>query len=254
MTPGKSPHSERTGSSSGVTALSEAAETATGLDGSDPLADPSERGVIAAAALVFADQGLRATLADVAKRAGVGVATVYRRFANKDDLICVVYEPRLAAAYALLRDALNEPDAWSAFEGYYRASLRTVVEDKGFRELTLGAYSGTLGWSRTGSPQRLTESVSRTETRMRPLHVELVRKAQASGALRPDMDPSDMLVLTMAALSTAEFAGGACPGLADRVATVILDGLRTERAALTALPSSPLSDADIAAVRMGARR
>jgi AcrR family transcriptional regulator len=248
------PHSERNGSSSGVTALREAAETATGLDGSDALADPSERAVLAAAALVFAEQGLRATLADVAKRARVGVASVYRRFANKDDLICVVYEPRLAAAYALLRDALNEPDAWSAFEGYYRASLRTVVEDKGFRELTLGAYSGTLGWSRSGSPQRLMESVTRTETRMRPLHVELVRKAQASSALRPDMDPSDMLVLTMAALSTAEFAGGAFPGLADRVATVILDGLRTERAALTALPSSPLSDADIASVRTGARR
>jgi AcrR family transcriptional regulator len=207
--------------------------------------------VLAAAGLVFAEEGLRATLADVATRAGVGVATVYRRFANKDDLICVVYEPRLAAAHVALGDALDEPESWSAFERYFRETLRTVVEDKGFRELALGAYKGTLRWSRSGSSERLMESVASTEMRMRPLHVELVRRAQASGALRPDMDPSDMLVLTMAALSAAEFAGGAFPGLADRVATVILDGLRPERAAVTALPSSPLTDADIAAVRTG---
>ena len=223
----------------------------TGVDASHLVGDASERAVVAAARLVFAEQGLGATLAAVAEKAGVGVATVYRRFANKDDLIRVVYEPRLAAAHLALVDALNEPDAWSAFESYFRGSLHSVVEDKGFRELTLGAYSSTLGWSRRRRPDHLASSVTSTELSMRPLHVELVRRAQASGALRPDLDPSDMLVLTMAALSTAEFAAGAFPGLTDRVATIILDGLRPERTAFTTLPSSPLSDSALAAVRIG---
>jgi AcrR family transcriptional regulator len=57
--------------------------------------------VLAAAAEVFAAQGLDATLADVARHAGVGVGTVYRRFANKDDLIHDVYADRVHATECL---------------------------------------------------------------------------------------------------------------------------------------------------------
>jgi AcrR family transcriptional regulator len=216
--------------------------------------DPSAHAVVTAAEAVFAERGLSAPLAEVARRAGVGVASVYRRFANKDDLISRVYEPRLAAAHGALRAALENPDAGAAFEGYFRNSLRDVVEDKGFRELTLGAYAGTLGWSRSGPPVQLLETVARTEQTMVPLHVELVRRAQASGHLRADMEPPDMLILTMAALSTAEFAGGGFPGLPDRVATVILDGLRAGAAAKTELPASPVNDAALQAVRSKERR
>jgi AcrR family transcriptional regulator len=225
-------------------------ETAAPADAAAPDVDHPERAVIAAAGQVFAETGLGATLAAVASRAGVGVASVYRRFATKDDLISEVYAPRLAAALVALEHAIDEPDAWLAFEGYFRGSLQTVVEDRGFRELTLGAYAGTLGWSRSGSAEQLMATVARTEMQMRPLHIELVRRAQAAGAVRPDMDPSDMLVLTMAALSTTGFAGGAFSGLADRVATVILDGLRPGRRAFTKLPPSPLTDSDLARVRI----
>ncbi len=212
-------------------------------------ATPPNKQLSTAAEAVFAEHGLGAPLVEVARRAGVGVASVYRRFANKDELISKVYEPRLAAAYVALRKALENPDAGAAFEGYFRNSLRDVVEDKGFRELTLGAYAGTLGWSRSGPPVRLLETVARTEQSMVPLHIQLVRRAQASGDLRADMEPSDMLILTMAALSTAEFAGGGFPGLPDRVATVILDGLRPAAAATSELPPSPVNDAALAAVR-----
>ena len=60
--------------------------------GYDRAVDVSER-VLAAAREVFAEQGLSATLADVAGRAGVGVASVYRRFANKDDGLAGVFRP-----------------------------------------------------------------------------------------------------------------------------------------------------------------
>ena len=205
--------------------------------------------VVSVAAEVFAERGLGATLAEIAERAGVGVASVYRRFASKDDLISKVYEPRLLAAKAAVENALLNPDPWAAFEDYFRDSLREVVEDKGFRELTLGAYAGSLGWSRSGPPDRLLDVVERVEQAMVPHHVNLVRRAQASGDLREDMEPSDMLVLTMAALSTAEFAGGAFPGLPERVAGVILDGLRPRRDTVTPMSASPVTDAELFALR-----
>jgi len=136
-------------------------------------------------------------------------------------------------------------------EGYFRDSLREVVEDRGFRELTLGAYTNKLGWSRSGSPDRLLEAVGRIEQAMLPHHVNLVRRAQADGGLRKDLDPSDMLVLTMAALATAEFAGGAFPGLPERVATIILDGLRPRRDSATLLSDTPVNDAALFALRSG---
>ena len=82
--------------------------------------DPSVHAVVTAAAAIFAERGLSATLAEVARRADVGVASVYRRFANKDDLISRVYEPRLAAAHMALQAALENPDAGAAFEGYFQ--------------------------------------------------------------------------------------------------------------------------------------
>jgi AcrR family transcriptional regulator len=222
-------------------------------------ADPSEPAtgatqsdrVVSVAAEVFAERGLGATLAEIAERAGVGVASVYRRFASKDDLISTVYEPRLFAAQAAVERALDNPDPWDAFEGYFRDSLRDVVEDKGFRELTVGVYARSIGWSRGGPPDRLLEVVGRVEQAMMPHHVNLVRRAQASGDLRDDLEPSDMLLLTMAALSTAEFAGGAFPGLPERVATVILDGLKPRRDGATPLSASPVNDAELHALRSG---
>ena len=134
--------------------------------------DPSEQAVVTAAEAVFAEHGLAAPLVEVARRAGVGVASVYRRFANKDELISKVYEPRLAAAYVALRKALENPDAGAAFEGYFRNSLRDVVEDTGFRQLTLARTPG-LSLSRSGPPVRLLETVARTEQSMVPLHIQL---------------------------------------------------------------------------------
>ena len=212
---------------------------------------PTDRAVLQAAAEVFAERGLGATLAEIADRAGVGVASVYRRFTSKDELITKVYEPRIIAAQSAVESALENPDAWAAFEGYFRNSLREVVEDRGFRELTLGVYSGSVGWSRSGSPDRLLETIDRTEQAMRPRHVELVRRAQAAGDLRADLVPPDMLLLTMAALSTADFAGGVFPGLPDRVATVILDGLRSGRAERTTLPPSAMDETSLQPDRTG---
>ena len=205
--------------------------------------------VVTVAAEVFAERGLGATLAEIAERTGVGVASVYRRFASKDDLISKVYEPRLFAAKRPSRTLSTtpthgRPSRATSATAFVRWS-KTRVSASSPSALTPGPSDGRAAVHPTGC-----STWWRGSSRDGPHHINLVLRAQASGELRKDLHPTDMLVLTMAALSTADFAGGAFPGLPERVATVILDGLRRREGA-TPLPASPVSDEELHAFRSG---
>src|SRR5438874_302222 len=73
--------------------------------------------ILAAARSVFAEQGLDAPLAEVAGRAGVGIATLYRRFPTREDLIVASFEQKMDAYVNAVDEALQAPDAWSGFQG-----------------------------------------------------------------------------------------------------------------------------------------
>jgi AcrR family transcriptional regulator len=209
--------------------------------------DVSER-ILTAARAVFAEQGLGATLADVAERAGVGVASVYRRFANKDDLILELFAGRFQDWEAQARVAAEAADPWEGFVRYFEQSSADLATDRGFRELVLGAYTATAGWARGSAPERLNELFSATEASLRVHHTRLVRRAQAAGRLRADIEPTDMLMLTMSVHATLSLrAATVRPDLYRRVLGVVLDGLRPARAEPTPLPVGPLTDADLGA-------
>ena len=93
-------------------------------------ADMSQR-ILDAAAQVFAEHGLGATLADVAGRAEVGVATVYRRFANKDDLILALFADRFAYWEQQARLAAESEDVWAGSLRYFEESTEALVRDRG---------------------------------------------------------------------------------------------------------------------------
>ena len=209
------------------------------------MADMSQR-ILDAAAQVFAEQGLAATLADVAGRAGVGVGTVYRRFANKDDLILALFADRFAYWEQQARRAAESEDVWAGFVHYFQESTEALVRDRGFRELITGAYTATAGWARGTAPDRLYALFAQSEAAMREHHVRLVRRAQDAGVLRGDIVPTDMLVLTMAVQATVSLAGAARrPDIYRRVLGVVLDGLRPARSGPTPLPVDPLTDDDL---------
>ena len=207
--------------------------------------DVSER-VLAAAAEVFAEQGLDAALSDVAARAGVGVATLYRRYATKDELIIALFAGRFAQLEQQAREAAEAEDVWAGFVRYFEDSTQELVRDKGFRQLMTGAYTATAGWSRRSTPQRLYAMFAETEAAMREHHTRLVRRAQQAGVLREDIEPSDMLVLTMSVQSTLGLAAATHrPDIYRRVLGIVLDGLRPSRAGTTTLPVPALSDDDL---------
>ena len=85
-----------------------------------PLRRDAERNrqrILEAAAEVFTERGFAATLDDVARHAGVGVGTVYRRFPDKAALADALFDERIDALVTLAEQARDEPDAWAALVG-----------------------------------------------------------------------------------------------------------------------------------------
>ena len=71
--------------------------------------------IVAAARVVFAEQGLGASMNEVARRAGVGLATLLRRFPSRDLLVAAALGDRMGEFAALVERALDDPDPWSGF-------------------------------------------------------------------------------------------------------------------------------------------
>jgi AcrR family transcriptional regulator len=200
--------------------------------------------LLAAARAVFAERGLDATMDEVARRAGVGVGTAYRRFRNRDELIAALFEERLDEFMTVLDEALADPDPWSALTHFLERSMRMQSEDRGFRDLLMQSAEGR-------------ERMRRFRERIRPLVEELVRRAQDAGVLRGDVDGRDVLLVSLMVGAVADFASEVEPDLWQRSLGLLLDGLAARRDGATPLPVGPLSveraDRAMAAWRPGRR-
>jgi AcrR family transcriptional regulator len=172
--------------------------------------------VLEAADAVFAEDGLHAGIEDIAQRAGVGVGTVCRNFATKEDLIAEVLAARGEAMLEEVRAAIADPDPGTAFERFmigmaeYSAKYRALAEDMAARgELPV----------REGLKEALHEALD-----------QLVVQAQAAGSLRSDVRAGDIKLL-LSGLAQATVTPGGDTSRA-RFLRVILDGLRPEAARL----------------------
>jgi AcrR family transcriptional regulator len=174
--------------------------------------------IIAAAAAVFAERGLDAATAEIAHRAGVGEATLFRRFPTKDDLIDAIIETRMDELAALADAAAEGPDPAAALERFMQDLVKQFSRDKGFFE---AAGERCMNDPKFG-PQRERgmEAVGR-----------LLKRAQDAGAVRTDLSPSDISFLAGSAMYALEVSK---PGLRDdlwkRYLRVILDGMKPEGA------------------------
>ncbi len=134
---------------------------------------------------MFASHGLDVPIEDVARRAGVGVATLYRRFPTRASLIAGAFEPKLSIYADAVEQALLDPDPWSGFCGYIERICLMQAEDQGF------AHVSTM----TFPVAKEFETIRR---RAYKGFTELVRRAKASGDLRSDFVVEDFPMLLMA--------------------------------------------------------
>jgi AcrR family transcriptional regulator len=148
---------------------------------SRPLRADAERNrqrLLEAAGALFAEKGLNVGLDEIARHAGVGVGTAYRRFRDKDELIEALFSDRIAAVTSLAERALADPDPWAGFVGFMEGSMRMQVADRGLKEALF----------RSGHRVKCLEE---GRERVAPLVEELLHRAQESGGLRADVEVTD---------------------------------------------------------------
>jgi len=195
--------------------------------------------ILAAARVVFAEDGLEASVADVAERAGVGTATIFRRFPTKDDLVAAMLERELESVVAFARAAAETDDPGAAIGEFMAAAVQTFVEDRCFCE--------AIGSELYRRP-RLQELVVEVTEALQLL----LRRAQKAGAIRRDVVAEDIGFL-LNALGRAGIALEAtAPGAWRRYLAITLDGLRPEgarRLPRSAPTSQQLHDAKTAATK-----
>ncbi len=146
--------------------------------------DNRER-ILAVARLAFATDGLDVPIREIARRAQVGVATVYRRFPTKEALLAEAFTEQLATCSAVVEEGLAAADPWRGF---------CLVIEKLFE-----AHALDRGFSRAFTSQ-LPEVAGFTADRDRTLRllVALVRRAKKAGELRADFVVEDIVMALMA--------------------------------------------------------
>ncbi|HVV31389.1 MAG TPA: TetR/AcrR family transcriptional regulator [Mycobacteriales bacterium] len=197
-----------------------------------PLRRDAERNrqkVMAAAQALFAERGLEVSLDDIARRAGVGVGTVYRRFPSREALIEELFEDSLRELIADAQAAARAPDGWTGFAGFLSRACERFAADRGLREVSLSTAHGSdrCALGRQG---------------LKPAVEVLVARAAAQGRLRDDVVALDVPVLLGMVLHVAGFARDEDPQLWRRYLQLLLDGLRAQRRRPTPLPREALDE------------
>jgi AcrR family transcriptional regulator len=222
-----------------------AEETSPDGTGERPLRRDAERNrqrILAAAAEVFTERGLEATLDEVARAAGVGVGTVYRRFPDKESLVAELFRDRIDALVTVAEEACSAPDPWQGLASYLEFAASALAGDLGLRQLMMFATYDR-------------DQVCYARDRMFPVLSRLVDRAQASGQVRDDFRATDVKLIAFMLASVAEYAAAIRPEIWRRYLTLLLDGLRPARDTVTPLPvRAPTPDDLLAAMGANGHR
>ncbi|MEV5531452.1 TetR/AcrR family transcriptional regulator [Streptomyces prunicolor] len=165
------------------------------------------------ARVCFAAHGTDASLEDVARRAGVGIGTLYRHFPNRQALMSAVFEDAVGELLARSRELRDAPQPCVALVSWLREMVTHASEYRGLaRALMAVTYDDTSALAKCSGP-------------IREAGGALLFRAQEAGDVRGDVEIGDLLQLTHAIALAAEGNPGD-PELADRLLTLTLRGLK----------------------------
>jgi len=171
--------------------------------------------LLAAAELEFAEKGQDVTVADIATRAGLGKGTFFRHFATKDELLAAIVHGYVDELARLGQRLLSSSDAGAAL-------LNFLTECAGQRQ-----HGGVEFLIRTSESN---PALAELREKFYSTVKALVSRAQDSGAIRPDITGTDVILLMCAPAHIVENLPDAPPDLWKRYLAVIFDGLRPDGA------------------------
>lgn len=189
-------------------------------------AERNRRRIIATAREVFAEQGLDVAMEDIARQAGVGVGTLYRRYPTRADLIAAAFEPKMAAYAEAARDALADADPWHGFCGYVERICAMQAGDRGFTTV----LTMTFPTAKQFEADRDRAFADLTT---------LVDRAKTAGKLRADFSTEDMPMFLMANAGVLTATADAAPDTWRRLVGYLLQACAADAAQPLPDPPTP---------------
>jgi len=170
----------------------------------------SHERLLTAATEAFTEKGAEAPLEDIAKRAGVGIGTLYRHFPTRLDLQEAVYRTQVSVVCAQGEELIEGPSPGDAFGSWLRALASYLVTKRGLASALIAAKG------------KDSEVISTCSQIMRSTAERLLQRAQTAGAVRADLTVKDVMMLVHGMVVATEHS----PENADRMLSLTLDGLR----------------------------
>jgi AcrR family transcriptional regulator len=174
--------------------------------------------ILAAAAQAFAAEGLSVSLVEIARRAGVGNATLHRNF-TKEQLIEELFQDWYARRRSIFERALADPDPWHGFAGFLEVVLADGTPNRAIGVL----FAVHPGW----------------RERFRAMMTSLLVRAQEAGAARGDLTTEDVVLALLGVGGTMTITAQSSPDQWRRQLAIALDGMKAlDAQPLPGLPSS----------------
>jgi AcrR family transcriptional regulator len=170
--------------------------------------------VLEAARQLFSERGLEISMREIARRAGVGPATLYRRFPTKQSLVNAAFTDELSACRAIVDQGCADPDPWRGFCSVLMRIGELNARNQGFVDAFMSAFPGTVDFA-----------AHRSEM-LRSL-ADLAGRAKATGQLRDDFTLDDFVLILMAGRGLSATTADKRVTAARRFAVLAIDGFRS---------------------------
>ena len=197
-------------------------------------AERNRAAIVAAARAVFAEHGLEAPLEEIAQRAGVGIATLYRRFPAREQLVAAALIEKVTQYAEAAAEAAAASDPWAGFVRYVQRICELQAGDRGLSDL----LSMTLA-----ADERIEQLRATANAQV----VRLIERAKEAGRLREDFVGEDLLLLLIASAAVGQATQADAPDTWRRFVALVLDAF--ERRDAPALPAAPTTEQMMQAMR-----
>jgi AcrR family transcriptional regulator len=172
-------------------------------------AERNRQRIVDSARSAFAEQGLEVSTNEIARRAGVGVATLFRRFPTREELVAAAFSDKMREYSSAIDAALAQGDPWLGFCEYVRSVASMQAGDRGFNNLMTQSF-----------PTAKEFEALRKEAYNRVL--ELIDRAKAAGGLRADFVAEDLPLLLMANAGVVSATADSAPEASPRLVAYLL--------------------------------
>lgn len=179
----------------------------------DLTSDEKRERTLSAADDLFAREGLDVAMPVLAAAVGVGVGSIYRQVGAKDDVIATLVIQRAGTLTRRFSEAARHPDAWAALSEATYATVQECVSD----------FLSQTAWDDAAATR---PEVAEARAAATSALEELVERARAQGALRPDAEAEDLRLVFKATRELATLGSGG----ARRLAELVLRGMAAEPA------------------------